>query len=65
MIDDKFIGMTLAILASCAIGSSYVITKTGLTQAAEHLALMAMVTNTCEVPFGGVECLHVSKHTGW
>ncbi|KAH8789789.1 magnesium transporter, partial [Hyaloscypha finlandica] len=32
----RFIGMTLAILASCAIGSSYVITKTGLTQAAEH-----------------------------
>jgi Magnesium transporter NIPA len=29
------------------------------------MASMAMVTNTCEVPFGGVECLHVSKHTGW
>ncbi|CAG8983809.1 hypothetical protein HYALB_00006775 [Hymenoscyphus albidus] len=28
--------MALAILASCAIGSSYVITKTGLAQAAQH-----------------------------
>ncbi|KAE8329952.1 hypothetical protein BDV24DRAFT_121383 [Aspergillus arachidicola] len=32
---DKFIGLALAVLASVAIGSSYVITKKGLVQAAE------------------------------
>ncbi|KAE8150224.1 magnesium transporter [Aspergillus avenaceus] len=35
MVDDKFIGLALAVLASVAIGSSYVITKKGLIHAAE------------------------------
>ncbi|KAK2788390.1 hypothetical protein FQN52_006714 [Onygenales sp. PD_12] len=35
MPDDKFIGLSLAVLASVAIGSSYVITKKGLMKAAE------------------------------
>ncbi|KAL5335689.1 magnesium transporter [Aspergillus crustosus] len=35
MVDDKFIGLSLAVLASAAIGSSYVVTKKGLIQAAE------------------------------
>ncbi|KAJ6125623.1 hypothetical protein N7471_012940 [Penicillium samsonianum] len=34
-VDDKFIGLTLAVLSSVAIGSSYVVTKKGLIQAAE------------------------------
>ncbi|KAE8356145.1 magnesium transporter [Aspergillus coremiiformis] len=34
VIQDKFIGLSLALLASVAIGSSYVITKKGLMQAA-------------------------------
>ncbi|KAL3480066.1 magnesium transporter [Aspergillus californicus] len=35
MVDDKFIGLSLAVLASVAIGSSYVVTKKGLIVAAE------------------------------
>ncbi|KAL4947729.1 magnesium transporter [Aspergillus filifer] len=35
MIDDKFIGLALAVMSSAAIGSSYVVTKKGLMHAAE------------------------------
>ncbi|KAL4920655.1 magnesium transporter [Aspergillus aurantiobrunneus] len=35
VIDDKFIGLALAVLSSVAIGSSYVVTKKGLILAAE------------------------------
>lgn len=34
-VEDKFIGLTLAILSATVIGSSYVVTKKGLIQAAE------------------------------
>ena len=35
MVEDKYIGLSLAILSSAAIGTSYVITKKGLQSASE------------------------------
>ncbi|KAF2232022.1 DUF803-domain-containing protein [Viridothelium virens] len=37
MVEDKYIGLALAILSSLAIGSSFVITKKGLNEANERL----------------------------
>ncbi|KAF8865873.1 DUF803-domain-containing protein [Acephala macrosclerotiorum] len=37
MVDEKYIGLALAVSSSFAIGISYVITKTGLKQASEKL----------------------------
>lgn len=36
MVEDKYIGLALAIVASIAIGTSFVITKTGLLEASER-----------------------------
>ncbi|KAF2672691.1 DUF803 domain membrane protein [Microthyrium microscopicum] len=36
MVQDKYVGLILAVVANLAIGSSFVITKKGLNEAAEH-----------------------------
>lgn len=36
MVDDKYIGLALAILSTMAIGTSFVITKKGLNETSER-----------------------------